>query len=812
MIWIYALIDRLLLLGFASSLVFGIYLLLRNWLKLQMSGRIRQFSWMVVLLLPFLAIPWPQAVAVPASTPSWIYTGRLPDLAVPYPDVNRIITVSPTGQNQLQGTARTGDPDADPITPSVRSMTTEVLPHGSFPWLWYLRRQNLIRSLWLVTTVLYLLMRLYQSRKGGRGQGRALPAIALTSDDWLQELAQARDAMGLYRRGQLLLLTGKLTFSQSIQLALRKAILLPEGSDQIVDAKDRQWLLQQAIIQQRHPDIQMSLLYRFERFWRWLWPAGWISGQIYQEDRQIWQTERLTRRLVSKTARQPSTAKAVAATAIVILFLILPVLALWQNPLYLWPDMEDAINKHAIAWSEVNRLNLQHDGVSDTYYLWASYYGHLAGPGQITSYIDGSETGIQMLDQTGLPAWRLRLDERLAVMWPHPEPDQSDERPEIDDVSDTFPDITIELTGQQELADDNYLLTARILRISYEPRTILLQVTKDGNLLNYAQLGDIVSAATGEPIDYRVDYAYQTVLMHDGDLVIVWKGVSSTNSDDGQPDHEYFLSRIREGTVLWKVSLDDLQAAGLNLFRYEDSSMIWQRSIKQCFPANDGGLFLVINDYMALRNDKATPVLASMLTYTTYPLTNQIARIKPDGTLDWIMPVGDNELPVTILDVEHADNDRLYLAAQVQYRQPVLHASKATRTAISYITSYYNPYDNGYAKGSLIVLDGTDGREAWRQDYYASPWSLAAQVLIQDETVTVLYQYDPYGNRLGQLEESDEAPPGLSCETICQYDSNGRLIGYAILPKATGQQDWDYIFIRPGDVILPTSKQPQGLE
>jgi hypothetical protein len=341
--------------------------------------------------------------------------------------------------------------------------------------------------------------------------------------------------------------------------------------------------------------------------------------------------------------------------------------------------------------------------------------------------------------------------------------------------------------------------------MSWESQKVLLQVTQDGQWLGYALPGDIVSTATGESNEYWVDRAYQTVMMNDGDLVIVQYGVSSLDSADGQPDHEYYLFRIRDGAVLWKISLDDLKAAGLNLFLYQNDSMIWQRSIRQCFPADDGGLFLVITDYVALRNRKAVPAFSSMLPFTAYPLTDQIARIKPDGTLDWIVPVGDSELPVTILDAEQADNGRLYLATLVQYRQPVLHQEKSR----NYFSSYYSPYafardESACAKGSLIVLDGSDGREAWRQDYYASSWMPSAQLLLQDETVTVHYRHDPYGNRLSRLDETNDLPPGLSCETICQYDLDGKLTGYVFLPKAAGPFNWNYVFARPGFVMLPT--------
>lgn len=800
MTWIFALIDRLLLLGFASSFVFGLYLLIRNWLKHQISGWIRRFAWMVVLLLPVLAIPWPNVVHVPANTPAWIHTGRLPDLTVPYPADSPGLLVAQTDQTRLQDTAKTGTPDAETAEQSISTTSQDMLPDGAFPWLWYLRHQKLIRSLWLASTVLYVLIRLLQAHRGRRGQGRGLPAVALTAVDWLQDLARARDAIGLYRRGPLLRLTGEPTFFQSLQFARRQAILLPEDSDQISDEKQRQTLLQQAIIQQKHPDILMSLLYCFEHIWLWFWPAGWNSSHIYLEDRQIWQKERLSRRLAQKTARRPGTARPVTASMLVFLFFALPILALWQNPLYLWPDMDGAIKDQAAILAQVSQLNLQHDGVSDTYFLWSSYYGELTGPGRITSYSDGIESGIQLLDQTGQPAWRLRLDERLADIWPHPEPDQ------------TNSSSRISLLSQQEFENGNYLLTAQILHMSIEPQTVLLQVAQDGEWLGYALIGDIVSAATGEASEYWVDRAYQTVMMRDGDLVIFQYGISSLVSAAGQPEHNFdnYLFRIRDGAVLWKFSLDDLRAAGLNLFVYQDDSMIWQRSIQQCFPANDGGLFLVISDAVTLRNDKAVPVYTSMLPYTTYPLTNQIARLKPDGTLDWIVPVGDHERPVTILDAEHADNGKLYLAAQVQYRQPVLHQSKTRNYFSSYYSPYNSSYDHAYASGAIIVLDGDEGRETWRQDNYAKPWSLAAQVLLQDETVTVLYQHDPYGNRLGRLDGTDEVPSGLSCETICQYDLDGRLTGYVILPKAAGPLNWDYIFIRPGDVILPTSKQAQG--
>ena len=192
MIWIDALIDRLMVLGLGCSLVFSLYLLLRKWLKQKISGRVRWFAWLFVLLLPFWAIPWPVVITVPADAPSWIYAGRLPDLSVPYPDIKRVPSW-PAEQNRQQGITQTEK--TTQTTQFASTRTAEVLPHDSIPWLWFLSRQNLARSLFLAAVLLLLLVRLYQARKDRRGQGRALPAVALTSDDWLQDLAQARDTV-----------------------------------------------------------------------------------------------------------------------------------------------------------------------------------------------------------------------------------------------------------------------------------------------------------------------------------------------------------------------------------------------------------------------------------------------------------------------------------------------------------------------------------------------------------------------------------------------------------------------------------------
>jgi hypothetical protein len=800
---LYLIVMRLLWIGGTTGLVFTVYLIWRR-LRGCRSQRLSRAIWLVILLLPVLALPWPGLISIPAAAPDWVYHLRLPDPRLPLPELSWPVAVESRrlGDDQvivIESWQEWGD------DPSVRAESAQILQQlGSLiPAYWLLSRLQPILLLYGVGLLLRLAWQLYRrARRRKRQPEQPQQPQQITDPAWLRDLAVMRDRIGWYRRGILACLpAADLTAAGIVQQLRRRTLVLLSADDAaLIDPAARQQALLMALDQQRRPDILLSLTINIYPILFWFTPQAWLMKQ-FKRDQTLWRQDRIDRRLrrygqnrlfTQAPAVRSSHSSARLAVCRLLLGSIGALLigcvatALWLNPARLEPDLpaarlsqEQNLRPHGIT--------VVLPGSSDNKYRWASYHGWLSHAGQIVVYDDEQTSGVRCLGDAGETAWQLRLDDLIAAAaWP--------------DATGAVPATRFILLDYNRLDDGRYVLYGSVYH-NQEDRSA-------DALIQISSAGAVESLVILESMLWQEFSPANRCVLSNGDLLRlrIHEELRLLENESGSVsvpiiETTFSLEKLNaSGDLIWQFGPQDPPLRQLELSQTTWGSSSRSRQVSQIIAGESGGFILVISDSAQMYNQGLTHPLVSYIrsTNSTYRTGDELACISADGTLLWRRKIGGQAKLLEINDGVVAPDGRLYLAGTLRYQPMQLLAQadfmRQIRTGQAAVAK-----PETYQAAAVLALDGANGHIVWQQIWYGSYDTHTVQVLFQEDCLTALIQHNPYLNETGSKIQT-----GLSCESIIQFDRDGQIAGYAALPKAVPDRPSSgLIEVRPGWIRLP---------
>jgi len=737
--------DLILMRMFLTSIMAGfllcVFILLRKHAPRWLTGHLRRWIWLSILLLSCCFIPVPAVCHIPADAPDWLYAGRLPDPDTPILNQTLIDEAKEASGALINGTYGNGE--------SLQVEPSQIKPGAPYNWSlprltlkgWFIRLIHQWRWIWPAGFALFLAVRLLKWLRGKRittdqkMDGDNQP----DQESWQQEIAVFRDELGYYRYADIIM-SGEhddriLTFLRHWR---RHQIPVPLKSPAEMPDHERRHFICLALDRNNRPNLLLLLLLFIVRSLIWYNPFWLTAEHDIKDDLELLREERLNAKQDRSRKKEIHLLPA-AGTAFV--FLICLILLAWQSPAVLLPDIAAAAQALRTAGQP---MMIQISEQLPTELSFAN--GHfLCTENELALLRD--ETGRYYLTQPSSDGknWQIGLQQLIAG------------QPELESLSGTINYAF--LSDTRHLSDQSWSVILSIV-INDQSSLCYLRLSNDGrSLLSGFNLNRLYDVAASELTSFT--------LMPDGGWI---------NWSNHQSSLAVIERRAADGSLIWSRMRDDPDVSAWQMTDIQAFYAIQQRMIGMVIPTSDAGCYLIIYGYTAVylnQMDDNKAVGNEQPNVKVFREPNQVVRINPEGKMLWITNLPSGEKLFFASNAAAGDDDSLYMLGAMIWQTP----------------EFVFPSAYDYRQAHLLALS-PDGQIGWQQTFYYPEGSSGADFLVQPDQISVLVFSQPdTANQPVQIRR-----------TIWQLDRSGKLLHQS---DSDRYHDIAYVLVKSGQVLIP---------